>query len=171
MRCYSKLIRIVIGALSLERTYRMQVITFLTPFSPAPCAKKYRSEHQTLFPRFGRVWERDYKQLSRLNHIELINVRQRHYVVVYDCILSQDGDYPLDEPPLSEEFIITVFYNLVHFFMLLSLHLTIGIATSPVLFNVFVTVCFSQFMQRTYVYHTRELNGLMSCTIHVNLTG
>ena len=40
MRCYSKLIRIVIGALSLERTYRMQVITFLTPYSPAPCAKK-----------------------------------------------------------------------------------------------------------------------------------
>ena len=44
MRCYSKLIKIVIGALSLERTYRMQVITFLTPYSPAPCAKKYRSE-------------------------------------------------------------------------------------------------------------------------------
>ena len=39
------------------------------------------------------------KQLSRLNHIELINVRQCHY----DCILSQDGDYPLDEPPLSED--------------------------------------------------------------------
>ena len=38
----------------------MQVITFLTPYSPAPCAKKYRSEHQTLFPRFGRVWARDY---------------------------------------------------------------------------------------------------------------
>ena len=61
MRCYSKLIRIVIGALSLERTYRMQVITFLTPYSPAPCANiAQNTGHQTLFLRFGRVWERDY---------------------------------------------------------------------------------------------------------------
>ena len=36
------------------------IITFLTLYSPAPCAKKCRSEHQTLFPLFGRVWERDY---------------------------------------------------------------------------------------------------------------
>ena len=38
------------------------------------------------------------KQLSRLNHIELLNVRGCHY----DCILSQHGDYPLDEPPLNQ---------------------------------------------------------------------
>ena len=38
------------------------------------------------------------KQLSCLNHIELLKVRGCHY----DCILSQDGDYPLDEPPLEQ---------------------------------------------------------------------
>ena len=68
----------------------------------------------------------------------------------------------MSPPSAKNSLLATVFYNLVHFFMLLSLHLTIGIATSPVLFNVFVTVCFSQFMQRMYV---------RTCTIHVNLTG
>ena len=29
------------------------IITFFTPFDPAPCDKKSRSEHQTLFPLFG----------------------------------------------------------------------------------------------------------------------
>ena len=37
------------------------IITFFTPFDPAPCDKKCRSEHQTLFPLFGGgVWGRDY---------------------------------------------------------------------------------------------------------------
>ena len=36
------------------------IITFFTPFDPAPCDKKCRSEHQTLFPLFGGgVWGRD----------------------------------------------------------------------------------------------------------------
>ena len=35
------------------------IITFFMPFDPAPCDKKSRSEHQTLFPLFGRVWARD----------------------------------------------------------------------------------------------------------------
>ena len=54
------------------------------------------------------------EQLSRLNHIELINVRQCHY----DCILSQDGDYPLDEPPLCDDI---HHYNFYTFFILNSL--------------------------------------------------
>ena len=29
------------------------IITFFTPFDPAPLDKKSRSEHQTLFPLFG----------------------------------------------------------------------------------------------------------------------
>ena len=29
------------------------IITFFTPFDPAPCDKKSRSEHQILFPLFG----------------------------------------------------------------------------------------------------------------------
>ena len=29
------------------------IITFFTPFDLAPCDKKSRSEHQTLFPLFG----------------------------------------------------------------------------------------------------------------------
>ena len=29
------------------------IITFFTPFDPAPCDKKSRSVHQTLFPLFG----------------------------------------------------------------------------------------------------------------------
>ena len=29
------------------------IITSFTPFDPAPCDKKSRSEHQTLFPLFG----------------------------------------------------------------------------------------------------------------------
>ena len=37
------------------------------------------------------------KQLLELNHIDLFNVHGYHY----DCILSQDGSYPLDEPPLN----------------------------------------------------------------------
>ena len=36
------------------------IITFFMPFDPAPCDKKCRSEHQTLFPLFrGGVWGRD----------------------------------------------------------------------------------------------------------------
>ena len=29
------------------------IITFFTPFDPAPCDKKSHLEHQTLFPLFG----------------------------------------------------------------------------------------------------------------------
>ena len=33
------------------------IITFFMPFNPAPCDKKFHSEHQTLFPLFGGgVW-------------------------------------------------------------------------------------------------------------------
>ena len=35
------------------------IITLLTPFNPALCDKKSRSEHQTLFPLFGRIWAWD----------------------------------------------------------------------------------------------------------------
>ena len=36
------------------------IITFFTPFDPAPCDKKCRSEHQILFPLFGGgVWGRE----------------------------------------------------------------------------------------------------------------
>ena len=63
--CHSSLIR------ELQSDYRMSsstrssmpavrctctgnaIITFFTPFDPAPCDKKCRSEHQTLFPLFG----------------------------------------------------------------------------------------------------------------------
>ena len=38
------------------------------------------------------------KQLLELNHIELLNVQGCHY----DCIVSLDGSYPMDEPPLNE---------------------------------------------------------------------
>ena len=87
------------------------------------------------------------KQLSRLNHIELINVRQCHYVVVYDCILSQDGDYPLDEPPLSEEFIITVLYT----FLCYSAYI-LQLALPPVLsFSMSSSQFVFQFMHATYV--------------------
>ena len=56
--------------------------------------------------------------------------------------------------------------------MLLSLHLTIGIATSPV--DMSFSMSSSQFVfhsscnVRTYVYHTRELNGLMFARDHMN---
>ena len=40
-------------------------MTSFTPFDPAPCDKKSRSEHQTLFlARAGKVWARDYAATS-----------------------------------------------------------------------------------------------------------
>ena len=45
------------------------IITSFTPFHPAPCDKKCRSEHQTLFPLFrGGVWGRDYSQTSSIHN-------------------------------------------------------------------------------------------------------
>ena len=67
MRCYSKknVRRAFIGE-DIQNT----MITFFTPYNPAPCAKKYCSEHQTHFLRFGRVWERDYGMESQLIRME-----------------------------------------------------------------------------------------------------
>ena len=40
------------------------MVIFFTPFDPVPCDNKSRSEHQTLFPLFRRVWARDYIQTA-----------------------------------------------------------------------------------------------------------
>ena len=37
----------------LHTAWGNAIITFFMPFDPAPCDKKSRSEHQTLFPLFG----------------------------------------------------------------------------------------------------------------------
>ena len=61
----------------------------IMPFDPAPCDKKSHSEHQTLFPLFGRVWHET--RLSSSNR-KTVHARAVHARVGGVKPLSKLGD-------------------------------------------------------------------------------
>ena len=58
------------------------IITFFMPFDPTPYDKKSHSEHQTLFPLFGRVWSRDYKNWMVGRPGNEARKHAQHYIVL-----------------------------------------------------------------------------------------
>ena len=83
-------------ALYMYRTYDLRSLTTSFAFchliralksqsGHSRCIKKYRSEHQTLFPRFGRVWERDPAQLriSSILCVQVLHSRKLYHPAMF----------------------------------------------------------------------------------------